>query len=1017
MIPTHLSVRNFLSYGDDVAALDFRRFHIACLTGNNGHGKSALLDAMTYALWGEARKSSFARRPDEGLLRIGANEMRVEFGFELEQDHFRIIRSFRRGRSTSPQLELQVFDPGSTAYRSLSEGSSLTRTQTRINQLLSMDYQTFTNSAFILQGRSGEFTSKGARQRKEVLGDILNLVYYDRMREGARIRLRNANEDGERLVKQLDILDSSLAERPNLDAELAAVAAKLESATQSSERSERKLQELREQVVQRDRAALQREELMGTGEKLAGRQAVLEKEQAALLSQHRADREILGMADAIQRDYDCFKQLLGREANLKKDLETLRRVETELHTVDAKVAAGRHQVERSRDKCEARLDALRPQLAELDSLLDRQEEVKTSAQELDKVRASEKELRQRRAQHGQLQEARDCCLQDIQLEEKRLRAESDLLAARIDSLKQRQRELSSIDKQMRTLEEKLDQLEKQALTLVSLRETLTSLRAELQRSKLEREQLEVGFRELQGKVDILDDVSDPTCPLCGSDLDAVHRQSLSSELTVRTEQQQRQIQDCTATAESLKGKIATTDARIDCLVRELEPLDNTRQELANLKAEIAMTTDLERELGNLAEMAAAIEAALQKGDFALEARLKLDAVNGRLMKVDYQESHHSEARQLLEQLAGAEGELARLHEVQSRAEQIRRDCSNLEAERQKTLTILRKRQFAADEQQLSEALRRQISSLGYDPTEHEAVRATLDGLGDPVGRRETLLLAQQRETSSRESEEAIASEMADLAVQIHQGKERLSSCDETLERLADLNERLEKQAHQVTQQRMERDALLQQQGSLQAQIDQCTDWEKERRALAKQVGDMRNQAWTYRQLADAFGKDGIQALIIENAIPEIELEANDILGRLTNNRIQISIESLRDLKKGGTTETLDIKIADEVGERSYNLYSGGEAFRTDFALRIALSKVLARRAGTQLRTLIIDEGFGTQDSEGLDYLIQAIQEISKDFDKLIVVTHLPELKNAFPTQIHVTKHPEFGSRFEIIENA
>jgi exonuclease SbcC len=178
----------------------------------------------------------------------------------------------------------------------------------------------------------------------------------------------------------------------------------------------------------------------------------------------------------------------------------------------------------------------------------------------------------------------------------------------------------------------------------------------------------------------------------------------------------------------------------------------------------------------------------------------------------------------------------------------------------------------------------------------------------------------------------------------------------------------------------------------------------------------QREVWIYQQLAEALGKDGIQALIIESAIPEIEQEANALLSRLTDNRIQITIESLRDLKKGGTRETLDIKIADEMGERSYHLYSGGEAFRTDFALRLALSKVLARRAGARLRTLIIDEGFGTQDSQGIEYLVEAIQEISKDFDKVLVVTHLDEMKNAFPVQILVTKHPELGSRFEIFHN-
>ena len=59
-------------------------------------------------------------------------------------------------------------------------------------------------------------------------------------------------------------------------------------------------------------------------------------------------------------------------------------------------------------------------------------------------------------------------------------------------------------------------------------------------------------------------------------------------------------------------------------------------------------------------------------------------------------------------------------------------------------------------------------------------------------------------------------------------------------------------------------------------------------------------------------------------------------------------------KKGETIETLDVKIADELGTRNYEMYSGGEAFRIDIAIRIALSKLLVRRAGASLSTLIID---------------------------------------------------------------
>jgi len=173
----------------------------------------------------------------------------------------------------------------------------------------------------------------------------------------------------------------------------------------------------------------------------------------------------------------------------------------------------------------------------------------------------------------------------------------------------------------------------------------------------------------------------------------------------------------------------------------------------------------------------------------------------------------------------------------------------------------------------------------------------------------------------------------------------------------------------------------------------------------KKIASLDEGMQDYQILATAFSKNGIQALLIEEAIPEIEQEANHILSRLTNNQAQIFIESLRDLKSGGVKETLDIQIADTAGIRPYEMYSGGEAFRVDFALRIAISKLLARRAGTALQTLIIDEGFGSQDEDGLTAIMEAIYAIQADFAKIIVVSHLPEFKHNFPVHFIVDKGP------------
>jgi exonuclease SbcC len=168
----------------------------------------------------------------------------------------------------------------------------------------------------------------------------------------------------------------------------------------------------------------------------------------------------------------------------------------------------------------------------------------------------------------------------------------------------------------------------------------------------------------------------------------------------------------------------------------------------------------------------------------------------------------------------------------------------------------------------------------------------------------------------------------------------------------------------------------------------------------------------YAELQKAFSKNGVPAMIIEAAIPELESGANRLLARMTDGRMRVTLPTQREKVTGGVAETLDIVISDELGQRSYELYSGGEAFRINFALRVALSQMLARRAGAHLRTLFIDEGFGTQDDDGRTKLIEAITAVRDDFDLILAITHIDELRDSFPVHIQVEKSRD-GSRVSI----
>lgn len=320
--------------------------------------------------------------------------------------------------------------------------------------------------------------------------------------------------------------------------------------------------------------------------------------------------------------------------------------------------------------------------------------------------------------------------------------------------------------------------------------------------------------------------------------------------------------------------------------------------------------------------------------------------------------------------------------------------------------------FASVEQEALRELEGELDRLDYDSEQHEQVRHRLAELEQYDNSKRKLdeaerLINQERETTAR-AEEA-AQELCRSLEQDNQKKQGLTKELDLLPQLLNDLAAAEKEHQTLAAQQKQVQEIM---WSAKTKLQRCAELEIKKKDKENLVTQASKQENIYKELARAFGKGGIQALLIEMALPEIEAEANRLLGRMTDNRMHVKFETQRETKKGNVTETLDINISDELGTRNYEMFSGGEAFRINFAIRIALSKLLARRAGAPLPTLIIDEGFGTQDNTGIEKLKEAINSIQDDFDKIIVITHIEELRDAFPTRIDVIKTAE-GSMLSI----
>src|SRR3990172_8107559 len=219
MIPLHLRISGFLSYRDPVE-LDFDSFELACISGNNGVGKSSLLDAITWALFGEARGKS------SDIININQDVKAAEVAltFAYENNIYRVQRSLPRGKSTV--LEFQVLDSTEGEIQKAKSGrrpretdsgrwkpltEKTTRdTQARIEQTLRLDYETFTNASFFLQGKADQFTQKNASERKAVLSTILGLEIWDTYKERAAGRRKVLENDINEIDGRTTEIDTEL---------------------------------------------------------------------------------------------------------------------------------------------------------------------------------------------------------------------------------------------------------------------------------------------------------------------------------------------------------------------------------------------------------------------------------------------------------------------------------------------------------------------------------------------------------------------------------------------------------------------------------------------------------------------------------------------------------------------------------------------------------------------------------------------------------------------------------------
>src|SRR5579864_9302518 len=477
MIPKRIKLSGFLCYREE-QEISFDGSSLWMLSGVNGSGKSSVFDAVTYALFGHHRGGSQGATE---LVTKGENGFSIEFEFTLDGGLYRMRRTLRRRATGTPASTQQINIWRADKWLPVADTHRRADFDDWVRDHIGLNYETFTSSVLLLQGRAEKLLDSTAKGRAEVLASIVDLERYQRLHERAdaqkkeykghvetlqfqlaalpevtemellaaanRIELaEEASGQAQAEVERLQALEFQARQWAEVERRLAAAHARRQEAgallqeAETIQRQLRRLQELREvlphvQVICQQRREVEQSESR-TQELLQQVHDWSEKAEKNdhLLAQVRLQRENLQkrLASDEKQAQDLPRQLPELSAALERvklaeqRREELQRLEGELARLPADVAERVLNAQKIVDE----LVGLQHALSPLSRLFQQREELRRSLQTLTLAQMEEKSIEARgkelKARHDEIKPHLDSARAGLKICEEKLASEKAL---------------------------------------------------------------------------------------------------------------------------------------------------------------------------------------------------------------------------------------------------------------------------------------------------------------------------------------------------------------------------------------------------------------------------------------------------------------------------------------------------------------------------------------------------------------------------------------------------------------
>jgi DNA repair exonuclease SbcCD ATPase subunit len=265
-----------------------------------------------------------------------------------------------------------------------------------------------------------------------------------------------------------------------------------------------------------------------------------------------------------------------------------------------------------------------------------------------------------------------------------------------------------------------------------------------------------------------------------------------------------------------------------------------------------------------------------------------------------------------------------------------------------------------------------------------------------------LSLISEKSNQLQSVADATSSKLSDLSLKLKNNSDLLESIknddfQNIMKRLRDLKSELKSVCESISEEDKQMGRMLERESLLS---------EREAKMLEdkKLIVEKMKRASLFDKLSKMFGKNGIQAVLLDTVIQDLESASNETLASICNEPATIVLDTQRVGSDGSSViETLDLKVRKDGHVQNFKSLSGGEQFRISLALRIALSNMSSRYGGSSLEFLLLDEVNSPLDRYGVETLFVNVIRSLEDKYKILVITHDESLKEKFDNVINITK--------------